>query len=148
MLVKSLLKAKLDFMLPTSTRVNTSAAPARARTMALERISRPVALAASRRLPLAARPRGRWYATAKEPGPTSQFYKTFTRPIAKVLVVAVFSYQLIYWGWVKLEADEHRQKTDAEIADLEAKVGTLDKALKDDAEAKEAETPKKKGGWW
>lgn len=42
----------------------------------------------------------------------SQFYKTFTRPIAKVLVVAVFSYQLIYWGWVKLEADEHRQKTD------------------------------------
>ncbi|KID98262.1 hypothetical protein MAJ_05680, partial [Metarhizium majus ARSEF 297] len=81
-------------------------------------------------------------------GEMSRFYKTFTRPIAKVLVVAVFSYQLIYWGWVKLEADEHRQKTDAEIADLEAKVGTLDKALKADVEAQEAETPKKKKGWW
>lgn len=42
----------------------------------------------------------------------SQFYKTFTRPIAKVLVVAVFTYQFVYWGWVKLEADEHQQNTD------------------------------------
>ncbi|KAG8416183.1 hypothetical protein J3459_013679 [Metarhizium acridum] len=115
--------------------------------MALGRISRPVATTVSRRLPFAARPTGRLYATAKEPGPTSQFYKTFTRPIAKVLVVAVFTYQSIYWGWVKLEADEHRQKTDAEIADLEAKVSTMDKALKAEVEAKEAEKPKKKG-WW
>jgi hypothetical protein len=42
----------------------------------------------------------------------SQFYKTFTRPIAKVLLLAVFTYQLAYWSWVKLETDETREKTD------------------------------------
>lgn len=42
----------------------------------------------------------------------SRFYKTFTRPIAKTLVIAVFTYQFFYWGWVKLETDEHQQKTD------------------------------------
>lgn len=39
-------------------------------------------------------------------GPQTEFYKGFTRPIAKVLLVAVFTYQLAYWGWVKLEHDE------------------------------------------
>lgn len=36
------------------------------------------------------------------------FYKTFTRPVTKVLLMAVFTYQLAYWGWVKLEQDEIR----------------------------------------
>ncbi|OAQ63502.1 hypothetical protein VFPPC_14664 [Pochonia chlamydosporia 170] len=103
----------------------------------------------SRRLPSLARSTRRSFATKKEPGPTSQFYKTFTRPIAKVLVVAVFTYQFVYWGWVKLEADEHQENTDAEIADLEAKVTALDKARKAEIEAKEQEKEKpKKKGWW
>jgi hypothetical protein len=34
------------------------------------------------------------------------FYKTFTRPIAKVLLLATFTYQLSYYFWVKLEKDE------------------------------------------
>jgi hypothetical protein len=38
----------------------------------------------------------------------SQFYRTFTRPIAKTLLIAVFTYQLAYWAWVKLETDEIR----------------------------------------
>lgn len=38
----------------------------------------------------------------------SQFYRTFTRPIAKTLLIAVFTYQLAYWTWVKLETDEIR----------------------------------------
>lgn len=38
----------------------------------------------------------------------SQFYKDFTRPVAKVLLMAMFTYQLAYWGWVKLEQDEIR----------------------------------------
>lgn len=46
----------------------------------------------------------------------AQFYKTFTRPIGKVLVLAVFTYQVAYWTWVKLEADEHRAETDGEHA--------------------------------
>lgn len=40
------------------------------------------------------------------------FYKTFSRPIAKVLLMAMFTYQLAYWGWTKLEKDEVKaQKT-------------------------------------
>ncbi|VUC34942.1 unnamed protein product [Clonostachys rosea] len=44
--------------------------------------------------------------STKAPNPTSQFYKTFTRPIAKVILGAVLTYQLVYWAWVKLETDE------------------------------------------
>lgn len=40
--------------------------------------------------------------------PQSQFYRSFTRPIAKTLLIAVFTYQLAYWTWVKLETDEIR----------------------------------------
>ena len=40
-----------------------------------------------------------------------RFYKSFGRPIAKVFLGAVFTYQVVYWGWVKLETDEiKRQK--------------------------------------
>jgi hypothetical protein len=44
--------------------------------------------------------------------PQAQFYKTFTRPVAKVLLMAVLTYQLVYWGWMKLETDEVRAETD------------------------------------
>ncbi|PTB62798.1 hypothetical protein BBK36DRAFT_1127800, partial [Trichoderma citrinoviride] len=58
----------------------------------------------------------------------AQFYKTFTRPIGKVLVLAVFTYQVAYWTWVKLEADEHRAETDATIAALEKTVDEYKRA--------------------
>lgn len=38
------------------------------------------------------------------------FYKSFGRPIAKVFLGAVFTYQLAYWLWVKLETDEVKKK--------------------------------------
>ncbi|KAK3378143.1 hypothetical protein B0H63DRAFT_451953 [Podospora didyma] len=37
---------------------------------------------------------------------TGNFYKTFTRPVAKCLLLAMLVYQIAYWGWVKLEQDE------------------------------------------
>ena len=37
------------------------------------------------------------------------FYKSFGRPIAKVFLGAVFTYQVVYWLWVKLETDEIKQ---------------------------------------
>ncbi|KAI0119196.1 hypothetical protein F4814DRAFT_447009 [Daldinia grandis] len=40
--------------------------------------------------------------------PNAQFYKTFGRPIAKVFLVAVFTYQLAYYFWLRLEQDETR----------------------------------------
>ena len=42
----------------------------------------------------------------------SAFYKQFTRPFAKVLLIAVFTYQLTYWSWIKLETDEIRAEKD------------------------------------
>ncbi|KAL7816990.1 hypothetical protein V8C44DRAFT_355993 [Trichoderma aethiopicum] len=73
----------------------------------------------------------RQYATTKQQpssGSAAQFYKTFTRPIGKVLVLAVFTYQVAYWTWVKLEADEHRAETDATIAELEKTVEEYQRA--------------------
>lgn len=40
------------------------------------------------------------------PSATGDFYKTFTRPVAKCLLLALFTYQLTYWAWLKLEQDE------------------------------------------
>ncbi|KAI0852228.1 hypothetical protein F5Y00DRAFT_191480 [Daldinia vernicosa] len=62
------------------------------------------------------RPRARFSSSSPAPGgqeapsPNAQFWKTFGRPIAKVLLVAVFTYQLAYYGWVRLEQDETRAK--------------------------------------
>lgn len=37
------------------------------------------------------------------------FYKAFTRPVAKGFLIAVFTYQLVYYIWVKLETDETKR---------------------------------------
>ncbi|KAF5712922.1 hypothetical protein FMUND_8200 [Fusarium mundagurra] len=60
----------------------------------------------------------------------SQFYRTFTRPIAKTLLIAVFTYQLAYWTWVKLETDEIRAEREATIEKLETTIKDYDAATK------------------
>ena len=35
-------------------------------------------------------------------------YKTFASPFAKVFLGAIFTYQVIYWTWLKLEMDESK----------------------------------------
>ncbi|OBT54006.1 hypothetical protein VE04_06021 [Pseudogymnoascus sp. 24MN13] len=50
------------------------------------------------------------------------FYKTFTRPIAKVLLLATFTYQLSYYFWVKLEKDEIKSERQNEILQLESQL--------------------------
>ncbi|KAK4669749.1 uncharacterized protein QC763_205713 [Podospora pseudopauciseta] len=60
--------------------------------------------------------------------PTSQtgvFYKAWTRPVAKTALLAVFVYQLAYWGWSKLEVDDIKEQKKAEIIRLEAQVKKL-----------------------
>lgn len=47
--------------------------------------------------------------------PQANFYKTFSRPIAKVLILAVFTYQVAYWTWTKREADEACAKIDGKL---------------------------------
>ncbi|OBT45746.1 hypothetical protein VE00_03980 [Pseudogymnoascus sp. WSF 3629] len=71
-------------------------------------------------------------AFASSPPPTSDaskpvsghvnFYKTFTRPIAKVLLLATFTYQLSYYFWVKLEKDEIKSERQNEILQLESQL--------------------------
>ncbi|KAH7318734.1 hypothetical protein B0I35DRAFT_432847 [Stachybotrys elegans] len=58
---------------------------------------------------------------------TSKFYKQFSRPVAKVLLMAVLTYQVVYWAWVKLETDEIIAQTEATKAELEAKVAAYGK---------------------
>jgi len=63
----------------------------------------------------------------KQVSPHVGFYKTFTRPVAKVLLMATFTYQLAYWAWVKLEKDEIKREKTAEIENLEKQLGDLTK---------------------
>lgn len=66
--------------------------------------SSPFAARVSRSLPQQLRP---YSAGASEP-PSQHvsFYKTFGRPILKVGLMAIFTYQLGYFGWTYLETSE------------------------------------------
>ncbi|KAK2784691.1 hypothetical protein FQN52_008919 [Onygenales sp. PD_12] len=59
---------------------------------------------------------------SKPPSPHIAVYKSFTRPFLKVFLGGVLTYQIIYWGWLKLEMDEEKVKRNDEIAELEKKV--------------------------
>ncbi|KAI0866213.1 hypothetical protein F4860DRAFT_213392 [Xylaria cubensis] len=77
-------------------------------------------------------PRARFSSTQASDGQGSlnhkTFYKTFGRPIAKVFLMAIFTYQLVYYFWVKLEQDEARAEMQAMISDLEARIEQLEQA--------------------
>ncbi|CAK7228749.1 hypothetical protein SCUCBS95973_006986 [Sporothrix curviconia] len=72
----------------------------------------------------------RWNSSSSEPSAYSSFFKTFGRPITKVCLMAVFTYQLVFFGWTKLEQDEIRSERQAEISSLEAKVKDLQESKK------------------
>ncbi|KAI0897985.1 hypothetical protein F4806DRAFT_385689 [Annulohypoxylon nitens] len=72
----------------------------------------------------------RFSSQSQQPSPNSQFYKTFGRPIAKVFLLAIFSYQLAYYFWVRLETDERKSELRATITELEARIDRLEKARK------------------
>lgn len=52
-------------------------------------------------------------------------YKTFAGPFAKVFLGAIFTYQVIYWTWLKLEMDESKVNKNQEVAILESKAREL-----------------------
>ena len=41
------------------------------------------------------------------------FYKDFGRPIAKVFLMAFFTYQVTYWTWVKMEKEEAKAEKES-----------------------------------
>jgi hypothetical protein len=47
-------------------------------------------------------------AKPKPPSNYSAFYKTFGRPIFKVALMAILTYQIAYFGWTWLEQKEVR----------------------------------------
>ncbi|KAF2416432.1 hypothetical protein EJ08DRAFT_643913, partial [Tothia fuscella] len=44
------------------------------------------------------------------------FYKSFGFPVIKVFLGALFTYQLIYWSWLKLESLEVKEENDGGYA--------------------------------
>ncbi|GJC82195.1 hypothetical protein ColLi_05033 [Colletotrichum liriopes] len=83
----------------------------------------------ARRTPPLSRAPSRFYSTSpdaeKRPSIVANFYKTFTRPVLKVLLMATLTYQIAYWSWTKLEQDEIREEKGREIEGLEARVAEL-----------------------
>ncbi|KAL2135577.1 hypothetical protein VTI74DRAFT_8056 [Chaetomium olivicolor] len=97
---------------------------------------------------------------SQQVSPTGAFYKTFTRPVAKCALLAVFVYQIVYFGWTRLEVDEIKEERQAEITRLEVQVKSLQAAQAAAAAAAAAASDKNKaesgsegvkangGSWW
>ncbi|KAL2854308.1 hypothetical protein BJY01DRAFT_205897 [Aspergillus pseudoustus] len=52
-------------------------------------------------------------------------YRLFASPFAKVFLGAVFTYQVIYWTWVKLEMEDVKEGRNKDVAALEKEVREL-----------------------
>ncbi|KAE8348101.1 hypothetical protein BDV28DRAFT_112963 [Aspergillus coremiiformis] len=52
-------------------------------------------------------------------------YKLFVSPFAKVFLGAIFTYQVIYWTWLKLEMDESKYIKNQEVTALEKQAREL-----------------------
>ncbi|KAL4784256.1 hypothetical protein BJX76DRAFT_357218 [Aspergillus varians] len=57
-------------------------------------------------------------------------YKLFASPFAKVFLGAVFTYQVIYWTWVKLEMEDVKVDKNQQLAALEKEARELTGATK------------------
>ncbi|USP79943.1 hypothetical protein yc1106_07217 [Curvularia clavata] len=55
----------------------------------------------------------------KEPSRVGAYYGTFGSPLLKCFLGALFTYQLAYYLWYKLETIEERHDTQSEIAELQ-----------------------------
>ncbi|KAM0335741.1 hypothetical protein ACHAQA_000791 [Verticillium albo-atrum] len=74
------------------------------------------------------RPTTRSYATAKKPpSAVANFYRSFTRPTLKVLLMATLTYQTAYLAWTKLELDEIKAERAQEVETLESQLDELQK---------------------
>ena len=66
-----------------------------------------------------------------EPGPRSgrdrhrDFYKTFGRPLAKNFLIAMATYQVLYFSWLKLESYETKRKGEDEVKRVESELKGL-----------------------
>ena len=59
------------------------------------------------------------------------FYRTHGRAFFKTFTLAFLTYQIVYWFWLTIEAEEIRDAKDAEIKSLESEVRLLDEGRND-----------------
>ena len=64
---------------------------------------------------------------SQESNPHRNFYKTFGRPVIKNFLVAVLTYQVLYYSWMYLESMEVQEQKGAEIKALEGEIKGLTK---------------------
>ena len=90
----------------------------------------------------------------KEPSRVGAFYKSFSAPILKCFLGALFTYQLAYFGWMKLEAIEEAQQKKDEIKGLRGELaGAMNERKRgvegvvQEVEGKVVEGARKRG-WW
>ncbi|KAI5811512.1 hypothetical protein DFH27DRAFT_533872 [Peziza echinospora] len=83
--------------------------------------SRRFATSSSQRAGASPPPPSRPHHTVQE-HPHASFYHLFGRPISKVLLMSVISYQAFYWLWLKLDAIEQQDIKKAELSELEAEL--------------------------
>ncbi|KXL50590.1 hypothetical protein M433DRAFT_141103 [Acidomyces richmondensis BFW] len=60
--------------------------------------------------------------------PHRSFYGTFGRPIAKNLLIALATFQILYLSWLKLESMEIKREKESEIHSLESELKSLSNA--------------------
>ncbi|PLB44723.1 hypothetical protein P170DRAFT_439973 [Aspergillus steynii IBT 23096] len=85
----------------------------------------PAAFSASRRSFASSRPR---LNVSNKPSSFAEGlarYKLFVGPFSKVFLGAIFTYQVLYWSWLKLEMDESKLEKNQEVAELEKKAREL-----------------------
>ncbi|PLB37194.1 uncharacterized protein BDW47DRAFT_40809 [Aspergillus candidus] len=56
---------------------------------------------------------------------TASRYRLFASPFAKVFLGGIFTYQVIYWTWLKLEMDESKWEKRQEATALEKEAREL-----------------------
>jgi hypothetical protein len=57
--------------------------------------------------------------------PHRDFYKGFGRPVAYNFLIALATFQVLHWSWLKLESIETKHNTDAEVNTLEEELKGL-----------------------
>jgi hypothetical protein len=93
----------------------------------------------------------------KPPSRVAAFYKTFSYPVLKCFLGALFTYQLAYYLWFKLEVVEEKALKDGEVATLKmelkdavvkSKEGARGVVEKVEGKVEEGVEVVKKKGWW
>lgn len=94
----------------------------------------------------------------KQPSKVGAFYRSFSAPILKCFLGALFTYQLAYFGWMKLETIEEAHDKRGEIKGLQEELAGAINRKRREAEGvvgcvgekvvEAVEGKAKKGGWW